>query len=316
MARMPGAIWRGPVPYNSGDGDQTPMESADAMLEYRGVVVHIAAGTYEGTIAWQKNDSANVSSHFVVAKDGTIAQMVDTHDRGWTQILGNGSWLSIENAAFLPEPLTAAQVDANAKILAWAHTAHGVPIQLATSPSGRGLGHHSMGAESGVNWGHSACPGQAIKDQKPLIVARALALAGLPGGITMATIDDVYTVLSAINGGMRRVKVGGNELVVCTTEWQIANDAKLERILAGQAGSAAREIAAGKAIEAMAAAITAGGGSVETAPIVAAIREVGADVEQLHTQLAEATARADAAERRENTLLAEAHAKAAATPES
>jgi hypothetical protein len=308
---MPGAIWRGPVPYNSGDGDRTPLEAADAMAEYRGVVVHIAAGTYDGTIAWQLNDSSNISSHFIVSKAGAITQMVDTHDRGWTQGAGNAGWISVENAAFLPEALTAAQVEANARILAWAHEAHGVPIQLATSPSGRGLGHHSMGAENGVNWGHSACPGDAIKAQKPLIVARALALAGLPGGISMATIDDVYTLLAAINNGMTRVNIGGKQVVVCTTEWQISNDRKLNQILADGQADRARDDVLTVVVKQLTDAITAGGGSVELAPVMARLGEMRTEIRDQHLQLADAITRAEEAERHRDQLLAQAHTAAA-----
>lgn len=168
------ATWRGPT-VNEGDGDGR-LEPTDQLAEHRGVIIHIAEGTFEGTIAWQRNPTARVSSHFVVAKDGRIAQMVDTDIRAWTQRDGNSSWLSIENEGRLPAALTAAQVEANARILACAHLVHGVPLQLATTPTGRGLGHHSMGAENGYNWGHSQCPGPAIKAQKPAIVARALQL--------------------------------------------------------------------------------------------------------------------------------------------
>lgn len=160
------AQWRGPTVNHGG-----------AMLEQRGLVVHIAEGSYEGTISWCKNPASSVSAHFVVAQDGRIAQVVDTDVTAWTQRDGNGHWLSVENEGHTPSALTAAQVEANARILAKAHQVYGVPLQLATSPSGRGLGHHSMGAESGVNWGHSECPGPAIKAQKPAILARAIAIA-------------------------------------------------------------------------------------------------------------------------------------------
>jgi len=156
------ATWRGPTP------NQTLGKK-----ECRGVVIHIAEGSYEGTIAWCKNPSANVSAHFVIGKNGQIAQLVDTDDTAWTQRSGNGHWLSIENEGFTPGALTAAQAAANARILVRAHQVYGVPLQVCTSPSGRGLGHHSMGAESGVNWGHSDCPGPAIIAQKPGIVAYA-----------------------------------------------------------------------------------------------------------------------------------------------
>lgn len=156
------ATWVGPTPNQGG-----------RMSEQRGVVVHTAVGSFEGTKAWQRNPDANVSSHFIVAYDGRIAQMVDTDVVAWTQKAGNGHWLSIENEGDTTKPLTPAQVAANGRILRKAHQVYGVPLQLATSPSGRGLGHHSMGAESGVDWGHSACPGAKIKAQKPAILAAA-----------------------------------------------------------------------------------------------------------------------------------------------
>lgn len=47
------------------------------------IVCHIAEGTYLGTIAWMQNPKSRVSSHFVVAQDGRVAQMVDLRDTAW-----------------------------------------------------------------------------------------------------------------------------------------------------------------------------------------------------------------------------------------
>ena len=161
--------------------EKTPNTGGD-MSEQRGVVLHIAQGSYAGTIAWQKNPAAQVSSHFIAAKDGRAAQMVDTDRVAWTQKAGNGHWLSIENEGSVPDSLTAAQVEFAAQILARAHTEYGVPLQVATTPDGRGLGHHSMGADPGSpdDWGHSACPGTNIINQKPAIVARAKEIVDMP----------------------------------------------------------------------------------------------------------------------------------------
>lgn len=165
------ATWRGPT-VNRGAGDQT---------EVRGLVVHIAEGWFEGTIAWQKNPDSDVSSHFVVARDGRIAQVVDTSDAAWTQRSGNGEWLSVECEGFTKEnernpggweKLTSEQLDAVARILLKCHQVYDVPLQTTSSTTGQGLGHHSMGAD----WGHQACPGRSIIAQKPTIVQRALAL--------------------------------------------------------------------------------------------------------------------------------------------
>lgn len=166
------------------------------MRRWDGVVVHIAAGYYEGTISWQKNPSADVSSHFIVSKSGKIAQMVDTADAAWTQRDGNGEWLSIENEGFLPERLTDAQVVANAKILAKAHQVYGVPLVVTNTPRSRGLGHHSMGPENDINWGHSQCPGPAIKAQKPAIVALAKQFVA-QGGFDVITPEDAEVIAKA-----------------------------------------------------------------------------------------------------------------------
>lgn len=174
MALMPGAEWHGPVPWNSGDGDETPMEPADAIDEYWWLVEHIADGYFMGTISWQRNRRSGVSSQFVTSRTGRIAQLVDTHDRAWTQRAGNPRAISVENEGFTGQALTPEQVTANARIFAWVHLTHGIPLQVTDTPARKGLGHHSMGAETGANWGHDQCPGTRIKAQKPLIVRGAL----------------------------------------------------------------------------------------------------------------------------------------------
>lgn len=159
------AVWRGPTPNHGGP-----------MVAHRGVVLHIAEGYYEGTVSWCLNPDAGVSAHFVVGKGGKVAQLVDTGVRSWCQAAGNAEWLSIENEGYAGDSLTPEQVEACARILAKAHRVHGVPMVVATSPAGRGLGHHSMG---GAAWGgHDRCPGVKVIAQKTLIVRRAQELAG------------------------------------------------------------------------------------------------------------------------------------------
>lgn len=159
------AAYAGPTPNRSG-----------AMLEQRGVVLHIAQGTYDGTIAWQRNPAAQVSSHFVVSETGLIAQMVDTDLTAWTQAAGNGRWVSIEFAGWSGNPLTDAQVAAAARLYARGVAAYGWPLAATDSPGGTGLGWHGMG---GAAWGgHPDCPGDPIKNQRGAILARATQLTG------------------------------------------------------------------------------------------------------------------------------------------
>lgn len=180
------AEWRGPVLHHS----------SDPIKDHMYVVIHTADGSFEGTIAWQKNKDADNSSHFIVDVDGTIAQVNDTAIESGAQILGNPYSIAVENAGNENTPLTPYQIEANAQILAKAHLVHGIPLQLTGRVGTRGLGHHSMGAESGVRWGHSQCPGEIIKAQKPAIVARAIQIVnGPPTG-------DTVTYYRAPNGGI------------------------------------------------------------------------------------------------------------------
>ncbi|MGY5127264.1 peptidoglycan-binding protein [Streptomyces nigrescens] len=165
MARMPGAQWR-PVPNCTKGGQEAVY----------GVVLHIMQGTLWGSDSWFRNPSAQASSHFGVGKDGTILQWVDTSDRAWAQAGGNRTWISIEHEGKSGDSLTAAQIAADGKILAWAHKTHGVKLQSTDSVTGRGLGWHGMG---GSAWGgHTACPGTPIKNQRDEI----LKAAGASGG--------------------------------------------------------------------------------------------------------------------------------------
>jgi len=177
------AEWRGPTP-NVGKG----------MLEQRGMVVHIAQGSYEGTIGWQKNPDANVSSHFVVAGagdavDGKIAQVVDLDVAAWTQIDGNGHWVSVENSGFSPNKLTAAQFESNAQLYARGMRDFAWPARLATSPADVGLAYHGLACAgpggdprapwtventSGQTWGHCDCPGAGVIGQLPAMLLRAI----------------------------------------------------------------------------------------------------------------------------------------------
>jgi hypothetical protein len=138
----------------------------------QGMVLHIAQGTYQGTVGWEHNPAAQVSSYCVVAKTGAITQVIDLDNKAWTESGGNDAWIGVEFEGFVPDALTPQQITAAAQILAWLHTEYGVPIQATDDPiNGHGLGYHSMG---GTYWGgHFQCPGPAIIAQRPEILYQA-----------------------------------------------------------------------------------------------------------------------------------------------
>lgn len=49
------------------------------------MVYHIADGTYFGTIGWEQNPISQVSSHFVIGKEGEITQLVPLNMAAYTQ---------------------------------------------------------------------------------------------------------------------------------------------------------------------------------------------------------------------------------------
>lgn len=58
----------------------SPYKSSRGGNPIKAIVIHTAVGTYEGTIAWFKNNDKLVSSHYVVSLDGKITQMVNDNE--------------------------------------------------------------------------------------------------------------------------------------------------------------------------------------------------------------------------------------------
>jgi hypothetical protein len=189
----PEAQWVGPSPNQSG-----------AMVEQRGLVLHIMQGSLAGSISWGKNPASGVSFHFGTRKsDGLVQQLVDTSITAWTQCNGNGRWISVENEDFSGNPLSPAQVESIAKLYARGVREYGWPYALANAPDGRGLGYHAMG---GVPWcNHPSCPGQPIIDQRQQILNRAQQIngggGGGGGGDDVLTSDDVQKIVLLITRG-------------------------------------------------------------------------------------------------------------------
>jgi hypothetical protein len=178
MLSIPNWVYLGPPDSNF----------SGAMKGFMGLVLHIAEGSYQGTINWQKNPISDVSSHTVHGKAGERAQMLDINLTAWTQANGNGWWVSVEHEGFNTEALTPEQFESTAQLYAWLVRTKGVPMQLTDSPSVPGLGWHGMG---GTAWGgHPNCPGEPIKAQRPEILARAQQiLDGVPPSTTTRRSD-------------------------------------------------------------------------------------------------------------------------------
>jgi len=181
---MPGAIWR-PLPA-----------STVRISSYDILCWHTMVGSLDGTDAYFRKIAPGVNSHFGVGHDGTIYQWVDTAFRSGANLNGNYHIVSVETADFGPgfpawntndgsavPAWTPAQIQANARIAAWANQEHGIPIELIPDarPERRGNGYHRQGvpgymvpgAEKWSNATGKVCPGNRRIVQIPAVLDRS-----------------------------------------------------------------------------------------------------------------------------------------------
>ena len=73
-------------------------------LKTKAVVLHIAETTFQGAVSWLADPKSNASAHFVVGKDGRIAQLVSIDDSAWANglLFTNGVWLTNFNGQQVP----------------------------------------------------------------------------------------------------------------------------------------------------------------------------------------------------------------------
>ena len=184
MARMPGAQWR-PLPTSG-----IPMRAYDITC------FHTMVGSLAGTDNYFRTSAAGTNSHFGVGFDGTIYQWVDTAYRSGANYDGNYHIVSVETADIGPgfpawntndgsqvPAWTDEQIDACARIAAWAHDVHGIPLALIpdSKVGRRGVAYHRLGVPGymvagGEQWStkfRKACPGDRRIAQIPQVIARA-----------------------------------------------------------------------------------------------------------------------------------------------
>jgi len=115
------------------------------------IVVHVAQGSYSGTIGWFQRSRSNVSAHYVVRGDGRVAQCVRNDDISWHA----GDWsynrrsIGIEHAGYASEPRTARQYRSSARLSAYLSRRYGIPVDRQHV-----IGHRDV---PGIN---RTCPGR------------------------------------------------------------------------------------------------------------------------------------------------------------
>jgi hypothetical protein len=162
---MPGAtIERGPYDGGSHGG---PVTAHDGLVE------HVTTNWADPSGFFSRPVNG-ASSHFWIRKDGLIVQMLPLEVASWAQSAGNYSYVSVETDGTPDVELTPEQVSAFGEVYGFVETHPtfgGFGYHLAEAPGQLGLGWHGMG---GAAWGgHTGCPGDLRKAQRPAILAAA-----------------------------------------------------------------------------------------------------------------------------------------------
>lgn len=87
------------------------------------VVVHVAAGFWDGTIAWFNDPRAQANSHYLVGLDGRVCQFVDEKWAAWHSYPANEESVGIEHVDNLkngsPNWMSQAEFEASAQLTAY-----------------------------------------------------------------------------------------------------------------------------------------------------------------------------------------------------
>lgn len=117
------------------------------------IVVHVAQGTYSGTLDWFRNpDNTGASAHYTVSRYGDVGQSVRDEDIAWHA----GWWdtnkrsVGVEHAGYIGDPswFTKEMYNASAKLSAWLSRKYGIPVDRRHI-----IGHHEVPGCSGSGGG-------------------------------------------------------------------------------------------------------------------------------------------------------------------
>lgn len=146
----PDYVWR--------SADSSNYSSGRNGQNIRWYVIHVAEGSYWGTISWFQNPDSNASTHYVIENDSDpeLTQMVDESDIGWHA----GNWdynqhsLGIEHAGYVGSTYwTDATYRKSARLAQWAGETYGFPLEVkrfdvapcsASSGTGGIIGHDQI----------------------------------------------------------------------------------------------------------------------------------------------------------------------------
>ena len=125
------AVKRPPVAWVRGDGSYTKASRKPPAIKQ--IVIHATdGGSFTGNVWWLSGGHSHASAHYVVARDGDIAQLVHLSDIAWHA----GNWktnarsIGVEHVGetYDPNGFTLAEYRQSAKLVAWLARRSSVPV--------------------------------------------------------------------------------------------------------------------------------------------------------------------------------------------
>jgi hypothetical protein len=144
----PRALWRPAASCNYTNSNR------ETSYDINKIVIHVAQGSYSGTISWFENCAAQGSAHYVVSRKGGVAQSVRDEDIAWHAGWWNTNThsIGIEHAGYINNPdwFTTKMYHASARLSAWCCKKYKIPIDRTHI-----IGHYQVpgcpGSGGGVN---------------------------------------------------------------------------------------------------------------------------------------------------------------------
>ena len=120
------AAWRPAASCNYTNSDR------ETSYDVKKIVIHVAQGSYSGTVSWLENCAAGASAHYVVSSKGGMAQCVRNENIAWHA----GWWdtnthsIGIEHAGYIdnPEWFTRSMYHTSARLSAWLCKKYKIPM--------------------------------------------------------------------------------------------------------------------------------------------------------------------------------------------
>ena len=142
----PLAIWRPAASCNYTNS------SRETSCYINKIVIHVAEGSYSGTVSWFENSAAQASAHYVVSREGRVAQCVRDEDIAWHA----GWWdtnthsIGIEHAGYIDNQdwFTQSMYHTSARLSAWCCKKYKIPIDRKHI-----IGHYQVPGCSGSGGG-------------------------------------------------------------------------------------------------------------------------------------------------------------------